>query len=117
MAMVFCRGCAKQIHETAPSCPQCGALQHLQAPILPANPPSPWMGIVSLTLGILCTLSLFDSAEWDSDTLLGLGLFAMVSLVLGSISILQQKPGSNMGIAGVVMSGISLFVYIGLSVN
>lgn len=27
MAMVFCRGCGKQIHETAPSCPQCGALQ------------------------------------------------------------------------------------------
>ncbi|MGR2663693.1 DUF805 domain-containing protein [Chromobacterium haemolyticum] len=27
MAMVFCRGCAKEIHETAPSCPHCGALQ------------------------------------------------------------------------------------------
>jgi len=27
MAMVFCRGCGKEIHETAPSCPHCGALQ------------------------------------------------------------------------------------------
>ncbi|MEQ1531979.1 MAG: hypothetical protein ABL906_00255 [Sideroxydans sp.] len=27
MSMVFCRGCAKQIHETAPVCPQCGAPQ------------------------------------------------------------------------------------------
>lgn len=27
MNMVFCRGCAKQIHETAPSCPHCGAVQ------------------------------------------------------------------------------------------
>jgi hypothetical protein len=27
MAMVFCRGCGKQIHETASSCPHCGALQ------------------------------------------------------------------------------------------
>lgn len=25
--MVFCRGCGKQIHETATSCPHCGALQ------------------------------------------------------------------------------------------
>jgi hypothetical protein len=27
MAMVFCRGCGKEIHETAPTCPHCGALQ------------------------------------------------------------------------------------------
>ena len=25
--MVFCRGCGKQIHESAPLCPQCGAPQ------------------------------------------------------------------------------------------
>ena len=25
--MVFCRGCGKKIHETAISCPQCGAIQ------------------------------------------------------------------------------------------
>lgn len=25
--MVFCRGCGKEIHETAPACPMCGALQ------------------------------------------------------------------------------------------
>ncbi len=29
MAMVFCRGCGREIHETAPSCPQCGAPQGL----------------------------------------------------------------------------------------
>lgn len=29
MAMVFCRGCGKEIHETAPTCPQCGAPQFL----------------------------------------------------------------------------------------
>jgi len=27
MSMVFCRGCGKEIHETAPACPHCGALQ------------------------------------------------------------------------------------------
>lgn len=27
MAMVFCRGCGKEIHETARACPQCGAPQ------------------------------------------------------------------------------------------
>lgn len=27
MAMVFCRGCGKEIHETALACPMCGAPQ------------------------------------------------------------------------------------------
>ena len=27
MGMVFCRGCGKEIHETAPTCPHCGAPQ------------------------------------------------------------------------------------------
>ena len=25
--MVYCRGCGKQIHQTAPTCPSCGAMQ------------------------------------------------------------------------------------------
>jgi len=29
MGMVFCRGCGKEIHETAPTCPHCGALQRV----------------------------------------------------------------------------------------
>jgi TM2 domain-containing membrane protein YozV len=31
MAMVFCRGCGKEIHETAPTCPICGAPQNIKA--------------------------------------------------------------------------------------
>ena len=27
MSMVFCRGCGKEIHESAPTCPHCGAPQ------------------------------------------------------------------------------------------
>jgi TM2 domain-containing membrane protein YozV len=30
MAMVFCRGCAKEIHESAPVCPHCGCQQFQQ---------------------------------------------------------------------------------------
>jgi len=32
MAMVFCRGCGKEIHETAVTCPHCGAPQKAQSP-------------------------------------------------------------------------------------
>ena len=30
MPMVFCRGCGKEIHDSAISCPQCGAMQVYQ---------------------------------------------------------------------------------------
>jgi hypothetical protein len=30
--MVFCRGCGKKIHETAPTCPSCGAPQSAPKP-------------------------------------------------------------------------------------
>lgn len=32
MSMVFCRGCGKEIHETAPTCPNCGAPQSAPKP-------------------------------------------------------------------------------------
>lgn len=31
MTMVFCRGCGKEIHESAPTCPHCGAPQSTEA--------------------------------------------------------------------------------------
>ena len=34
MAMVYCRGCGQEIHESAPTCPKCGAIQEAtKAPI------------------------------------------------------------------------------------
>ena len=33
MPMVFCRGCGKEIHDSAVSCPQCGAVQISQPPV------------------------------------------------------------------------------------
>jgi uncharacterized membrane protein YhaH (DUF805 family) len=32
MSMVFCRGCGKEIHETAATCPHCGAQQTVSTP-------------------------------------------------------------------------------------
>lgn len=31
--MVFCRGCGRELHETAPSCPHCGAPQFFPPPV------------------------------------------------------------------------------------
>ncbi|MGE7994191.1 DUF4190 domain-containing protein [Pseudomonas sp. NPDC089554] len=118
MAMVFCRGCAHQLHESAHTCPQCGAPQFAQSPDTQSTGgQTPWLGITSLILGIICVLSLFDDSEWDSETLLGLSFFASVSLITGTISISQKKTGNGLAIAGVVMSGVALLCFIGLWTN
>lgn len=119
MAMVFCRGCAKELHETAVTCPQCGAGQITSAtlPLPPANADSPWMAIISLVLSIVCTLALFDDSEWDTETIQGLGLFSVIALILGIITINTKRPGYGMAIAGTVLSGVSLLIFVGLCVN
>jgi Tfp pilus assembly protein PilE len=39
MAMIFCRGCGKEIHESAPTCPHCGAPQVVATPYDASNIP------------------------------------------------------------------------------
>lgn len=46
--MVFCRGCAKEIHETAQTCPSCGAPQGVQTS---NNNSRNLVVLVSITLG------------------------------------------------------------------
>ncbi len=51
MSMVFCRGCGKQIHETAPTCPHCGALQRgTTGFIVAANAHRDWLPALLLCL-------------------------------------------------------------------
>ncbi|MGB7649663.1 MAG: hypothetical protein WBL62_00500 [Gallionella sp.] len=38
MSMVFCRGCGKSIHESAPICPHCGASQQVHAAAAASKP-------------------------------------------------------------------------------
>lgn len=35
--MVFCRGCGKEIHDSAANCPSCGAVQVNRPPVQPAQ--------------------------------------------------------------------------------
>jgi len=114
--MVFCRACAKELHETAPTCPQCGASQHI-VQAAPAGTGSPWLAIVSLILGIICLLTLLDDSEWDRDTLFGTSIFSVAGLACGIISINQKKSGNNLAIAGVVLSAIAMLCFAGLSLD
>lgn len=73
-----------------------------------------WWPIPSLVLGILCILALFDDSGWDKDTIAGMALFAVTSLVLGIVSVSKQERGKGMAIAGIVLSSVSLLALIGM---
>lgn len=49
MGMVFCRGCGKEVHESAPTCPHCGAT--LAPPAQRAAKSKTTAGVLALLLG------------------------------------------------------------------
>jgi len=113
--MVYCRACVKELHETALTCPQCGASQ--QVFVAPAQAGAPWLAIVSLISAILCTLTLFDDSDWDIETILGVGLLSVTGLVCGIVCINEKQSGRNLAIAGIIMSGLTAFVLSCLSIE
>jgi len=117
MSMVFCRGCAAEIHETASTCPKCGAPQMKTS----ATPPAPvatarphWLPIVSLVLEVFCVLMLFDDSGWDKDEITGFGMFAVAGLVVAVVSLAKGLPGRRTGIAAVVLGVINMLALLGL---
>lgn len=114
MAMVFCRGCGKEIHDSASSCPQCGAVQTVES--TPNSQKSKWMAITSLVLGIMAALAIIgilDQGMADAEEILGIVMFAVLSIIFASISLSQKRWGKGLSIAGIVLSGISLLIVIG----
>lgn len=109
MAMVFCRGCGKQIHNSAPHCPHCGA------PQAGSSTPSQlsWMSIVAIILGGLAFLGSFDFDSGDKDQLLGFALFGGISILLAGINLHQKRPGRNLSIIAIVLATLGLLICLG----
>lgn len=70
--MVFCRGCGKEIHSTAPTCPQCGAPQSV--PIVHGEPLPPGVAGWSWGAFLLNWIWAIGNRTW-------IGLFALVPYV------------------------------------
>jgi hypothetical protein len=119
MSMVFCRGCGKEIHDSAPMCPHCGAPQTATSIAADASLDStPWMAIASMVLGIICFLALIgDDSGWDASQISGLGLFSLIGLALGIISLNATKVGKKMAITGIVLTCIAGLAALGLSIQ
>jgi uncharacterized membrane protein len=113
--MVYCRCCGKEIHESAPACPQCGGLQNAKMPAAAkGKEPGLWMPITALICAILDVLALMDDKLPDRDETVGLVMFGIVGIMFGSVSIRNQSAGKKMAITAVILSVLSIVVVIGM---
>lgn len=105
--MVYCRGCGKEIHETAPTCPHCGFVQPTEIAVQEKNSVtnSIWMSVTAFVSAVLMFVNWFAISSWNKDTKLGLLVFAIASLAFGITSIHQKRKGK-------VLSGISITIAV-----
>ncbi|WP_432239565.1 zinc-ribbon domain-containing protein [Herbaspirillum robiniae] len=111
MPMVFCRGCGKEIHDTAPFCPQCGATQ-AQVDINASGSPT-WLAISSIVLAILAAICAVQVNSFDKDQIVGGISISIIALVAGAINLQQKKPGKGMSVTAVIMAAVSFLIFIG----
>lgn len=108
MTMVFCRGCGKELHESAPTCPHCGFVQNTESKIKD----SLWMGITAFILAVLCILNWFNLPKWDADMTAGLWMFSIASLILGAISLQQKRKLKVLSIISVIAASLTIFILV-----
>jgi uncharacterized membrane protein YeaQ/YmgE (transglycosylase-associated protein family) len=110
--MIFCRGCGKQIHESAPNCPQCGATQGSVV----GKEKYHWASITAFVTGIVVLLIAMaePDGQWDKDTVLGAMILGAIPIAFGLYSFSQPpKNGRWMGITGVVLGAFVVLAALG----
>jgi len=95
MGMVYCRGCAKEIHESAPTCPHCGAVQEV-AMALKNN------GEVSNALIVAGYITAL--------------LFPIAGGIIGIYTILKGKTGHGVGMLAIAFITVLIFAIAWLGV-
>lgn len=92
MAMVFCRGCGKEIHESASACPHCGAAQRSGA-----GKSKVTAGVLALLLGGLGVHRFYLGQWWGIFYLLFCWTFipAIVAFVEGIVFLVQDDATWN----------------------
>lgn len=108
MSMVYCRGCGQQIHDSALTCPHCGAPQktagagnkyssYQQVPWYRKN----WFAILSflfffpVTVGLLATGDVYYQRNGELKTYsTGVKVFFFVLCALWLVAVISSAAGS-----------------------
>lgn len=108
--MVFCRGCGKEIHDTANSCPHCGALQAVvenssptaSAPISHVDNTLVWVLAFAPIIGGLLEIALayaVHGSQYRAEKAIASGYYFWVTVVLNIVlCIFDEKKLKGAGI-------------------
>ncbi len=97
MAMVHCRGCGKEIHESALTCPQCGAPQSTSLTVITSEKRILPAAILCFFLGFLGVHRFYvgkiGTGILQLLTLGGFGIWALVDFIMIVIGSFSDKQG------------------------
>ncbi len=111
--MTFCTSCGNPIHETALSCPKCGAVTHLTPIQRPSGKASLGMSIAALVLGALTILGLLEEDKITRDTLMGGAMFVVIGLTMAVINVSRPHTRNALAITALVVCAIAALALLG----
>lgn len=112
MALISCPMCGETISDKAIICPHCGKTmvsQEIQEQQVQYSPPehnssySTGMATASMVLGIVSIFGTCILLNWITGP---------IGLILGIVSLGQNRPGKSMAIAGIVTSAIAILFFV-----
>lgn len=109
--MTYCTTCGHQIHTTATSCPQCGAVQRCPPAAAPhsAQAPDPlWLPVVALACGLLSAAALLAPAPWSARQTLVAGALMAAAIALGFTAMVRQERGQALALAGAALGTLGV---------
>lgn len=87
--MIFCRGCGKEIHESATTCPHCGAIQLSASKVLPhrEGKSKSTAGVLAIFLGGLGIHRFYLGQWWGIFYLMfcWLGIPSLIGIIEGIV--------------------------------
>jgi len=116
--MVFCRGCGKQIHESAISCPQCGAVQtpnHRNSNLTKTNDNGTWQSVVSICLGIVSFVTIAETNKLDHDQFIGVIIFCVTGAIFGGVGFAKNNGNKVAPVVGLICCALAFLATIGQS--
>lgn len=98
--MIACFGCGNSVHESATSCPACGAVQKKIAD----NTETILIPAVALGFSTISIFAFSDDVLNDTETILVFTSAAIIGLLLGVACIANQKKGKRLAVSAIVVS-------------
>jgi hypothetical protein len=111
MHMAFCRGCGKQIHETAKMCPHCGYQISLNEEELEGK--KDWMTIAAAGIALISIFNWAGINTWSHEIKSGLLFMSVVSIALSSAVLAKKPKGKVINIISLLVSAFTLLLIIG----